>query len=53
MGGGVILNGQPIEEAQRKGLPVKHVCQALDIARAALANGQMVPPEAAKRRHAF
>ncbi len=48
MGGGVILNGQPIEEAQRKGLPVKHISQALDLASAALADGQIVTPEAAK-----
>ena len=49
MGAGLTLfNGQPIEEAQRKLLPVKHVIQALDIASAALADGQIVPPEAAK-----
>ncbi len=49
MGAGLALfNGQSIEEAQRKVLPVKHVIQALDIASAALANGQIVPPEAAK-----
>ena len=44
MGGGVVFNGQSIEETQRKGLPVKHVIQALDIAGAALADGQIVPP---------
>ncbi len=48
MGGGVVFNGQSIEETQRKGLPVKHVIQALDLASAALADGQIVPPEAAK-----
>ena len=48
MGGGLILNGQSIEEAQRKVLPVKHIIRALDIASAALADGQIVPPEAAK-----
>ncbi len=49
MGAGLTLfNGQAIEEAQRKGLPVKHVSHALDIASAALADGQIVPPEAAK-----
>lgn len=48
MGAGIVFNGQPIEEIQRKGLPVKHVIQALDLASAALADGQIVPPEAAK-----
>ena len=49
MGAGLTLfNGQPIEEAQRKVLPVKHIIQALEIASAALADGQIVPPEAAK-----
>ncbi len=48
LGAGALLNGQPIEAAQRKRIPVKHVIQALDIASAALADGQIVPPEAAK-----
>ena len=43
-----LFNGQSIEETQRKGLPVKHVIRALDLASAALADGQIVPPEAAK-----
>ncbi len=28
LGAGALLNGQPIEEAQRKRLPVKHISQA-------------------------
>ncbi len=46
--GATLFNGQLIEEAQRKLIPVKHVIQALDMASAALADGQIVPPEAAK-----
>ncbi len=43
-----LFNGQSIEETQRKVLPVKHVIQALDLASAALADGQIVNPEATK-----
>ena len=50
MGAGeALFGGLPIEEAQRAGRPpVKHVIQALDMVSAALADGQIVPPEAAK-----
>jgi hypothetical protein len=47
--GEALLGGLPLEGSQRAGRPpVKHVIQALDRASAALAEGQMVPPEAAK-----
>ncbi len=50
MGAGEALSGGlPIEGTQLAGrLPVKHIIQALDITSTALANGQIVPPEAAK-----
>ena len=50
MGAGqALFGGLPIEGTERAGRPpVKHVIQALDIASAALADGQMVPPKAAK-----
>ena len=43
-----VLSGQPIEKTQRKVQPRQHVIQALDIASVALADGQIVTPEAAK-----
>jgi len=50
MGAGeALFGGQPIKGTEREGgPPVKHVIQALDIASASLANGQMIPPKAAK-----
>lgn len=50
MGAGpALFGGLPIEGTERKGRPpVKHVIQALDIASAALADGQIVPSEADK-----
>ncbi|MBE7384830.1 MAG: flavodoxin family protein [Leptolyngbya sp. SIO1E4] len=50
MGAGeALFGGHPIEATQQTGqLPIKHVIQALDIASVALANGQTVPPDAAK-----
>lgn len=50
MGAGeALFGGQPIAGPERAGRPpVKHVIQALEIAGAALAQGQAVPPEAAK-----
>ncbi|MDV3351939.1 NAD(P)H-dependent oxidoreductase [Leptothoe sp. LEGE 181152] len=46
--GEALFGGQPIEGTEREGPPVEHVIQALDITSAALADGQRVPPEAAK-----
>lgn len=48
MGAGeALFSGLPVEESQRSGRPpVKHVKQALDLASAALAKGELVPPEA-------
>ena len=50
MGAGEALcGGIPIEGTERDGRPpVKHIIQALDIASIALADGQIVPSEAAK-----
>ena len=50
MGAGeALFGGLPIEGTERAGQPpVKHIIQALKLASAALANGQMIPPEAAK-----
>lgn len=48
MGAGeALFSGLPIEGPQRSGRPpVKHVKQALDLASTALAEGQVIPPEA-------
>ncbi|MDJ0593980.1 MAG: NAD(P)H-dependent oxidoreductase [Pleurocapsa sp. MO_226.B13] len=50
MGAGeALFSGLPITGTARSGRPpVKHIIQALDLASAALAVGQIVPPEAAK-----
>ncbi|MDJ0597448.1 MAG: NAD(P)H-dependent oxidoreductase [Crocosphaera sp.] len=50
MGAGeALFGGLPIEGTERAGRPpVKHIMQALDVASAALGNGQIVPPEATK-----
>jgi len=47
MGAGEALSGgQSLTAKDRKGPPVKHVIQALDMTAAALAGGRPVPPEA-------
>jgi hypothetical protein len=47
--GEALCSGQPLTGAERTGRPpVKHVIQALDMASAALADGQPVPAEAVK-----
>ena len=47
--GTVVCQNPPVEGLRQAGkLPMKHAIQALDIASAALAEGQSVPPEAAK-----
>lgn len=47
--GEAVIGGEPLEGTQRAGRPpVKHVIQALDMASAALAEGQVIPGEAAK-----
>jgi hypothetical protein len=47
--GEALCSGQPLTGTERASrLPVRHVIQALDLASAALAAGQPVPPEAAK-----
>ncbi len=50
MGAGeALFGGLPIEGTERAGRPpVKQIIQALDVASAALGNGQIVPPEAAQ-----
>lgn len=49
MGAGeALLGGLPIEAERAGRPPVKHIIQALDLVSAALADGQMIPPEAAK-----
>ena len=50
MGAGeALFGGLPIEGTERAGRPpVKHIIQALELASAALAKGQMIPPEAGK-----
>ncbi len=47
--GTVVCQNPPVEGVGRAGqLPMKHAIQALEIASAALADGQIVPPEAVK-----
>ncbi len=46
LGGGGVIGGQPLTGAKRSGPPVQHVIAALDMAAAALAEGQPVPAEA-------
>ncbi|NEQ43368.1 MAG: hypothetical protein F6K00_07320 [Leptolyngbya sp. SIOISBB] len=46
--GEALVRGQPLNETQRHGPPVKHVIQALDMTSQALASGQMMPDEAGK-----
>ncbi len=47
--GEALFGGLPIEGNERAGRPpVKHIIQALELVSAALADGQMIPPEAAK-----
>jgi multimeric flavodoxin WrbA len=44
--GGGMINGQPLVGSKRSGPPVGHVIRSLDLAAAALADGQQVPAQA-------
>ncbi len=46
LGGGGIVGGQPLSEAQRSRPPLKHIFSALDLTGASLAQGLPVPAEA-------
>jgi len=48
LGGGGMVGGQPLSQAQRSRPPLKHVFAALDLTAAALAQGRPVPEEAVK-----
>jgi hypothetical protein len=48
LGAGGAIGGQPLNEVERAGPPVKHVIGALDLTATALAEGRPVPAEAIK-----